>query len=913
MPLGAGTRVGPYEIVAPLGEGGMGQVYRARDTRLDRIVAIKVLPEDRTTDPESRQRFDREARAVAAFSHPNVCAIFDVGHEGDVTYIVMEYLDGETLAARLARGSTRSASGSQTATRTAATPSPTAAGSGGSQPVDAADRRQALPVAETIRIAIALAQALAAAHKAGIVHRDLKPANIMLTRARVKVLDFGLARIVGRDTGDAAATMIASPLTGTGVLLGTMPYMSPEQVEGRDADARSDIFALGSVIYEMATGRRAFEGTSQASLIAAILERQPTPISDLQPLAPAGLDRIVRTCIEKDPDDRWQHASDIARQLRWLETETESGRVAAPATPVAIDPAADTLPVSTRARKTIGWPQASIGVAVLAFGAYYVISGLNRSLGTPVNARTPGAVHMSLSVPGVTISDAKVAPDGRALVLVGRVDEQELGLWVQRLDRPHAERLQVPGFTGGVTWSADGRELAAATTRGLVAVRLDNKLVRSLTSEAFEPTSWGSAGRMLIERIDRLQFLDTGTGQITDPGLIFSIDSEFLPDGRQFLYTGREKDAGNPDGVYLSSIDAPTVRRRVLTGRSIVAYADGHLVFVRDGTLFAQPFDADRGETSGDAKAIVDGVTYFVPNGRAGFDAAADTIVYQTPDPDDAPVWVDRNGNESEAVGSPGLYDLVRISPDGTRAVIYQRDRRFGTGDLWLRDLARNTLTRLTNDEYSEGTVFWSPDGRSIAYSSDREGPPDVYLLDVDRGGSPQLVYRSASVDRVRAWLPNDRLMVTTAGEGARVVALNGTVDEGIKNLPTIPTSVSPDGRWLTFGASTAGRTEISVRPVGEEGATTVVSAGGGQNPVWARDSRSLHYHTDRSIFVVRNTAPATSGRFVAGPPELVLTTSRGIRTFDATPDGQRFIVLRRPPPDFLRMHAIVNWQAQLR
>ena len=896
----------------------MGEVYRARDTRLDRIVAIKVLPEDRTTDPDSRQRFDREARAIAAFSHPNVCAIFDVGHEGDVTYLVMEYLDGETLASRLARGSARSDGTSRTPTGEArpvgrAGPAPTDAPErqAGQTPT-VNDRGRALPVADTIRIAIALAEALAAAHKAGIVHRDLKPGNIMLTRTGVKVLDFGLARIVGRDTGDAAATMIATPLTGTGMLLGTMPYMSPEQVEGRDADARSDIFSLGSVIYEMATGRRAFEGATQASLIAAILERQPTPISELQPLAPSGLERIVRTCLEKDPDDRWQHASDIARQLRWLAAETDSSRVAAPATTATRETTADAPPASVRPRRTIGWPHVAIVVAVLTFAGYLAVSGMNRGEDAGASSRTSGAVHMDLSVPGVTLTDAKVSPDGRALVLVGELNDQD-GLWLRRLDRSQAQRIPVPGFTNGVAWSPDGRELVASTNRGLVAIQIDSGLVRSLTSENFEPTSWGSAGRILIERLDRLQFLDPANGQITDPGYIFTISSEFLPDGRQFLYTGRETDTGNPDGVYLSSIDAPAVRRRVLTGRSIVAYADGHLLFVRDGTLFAQLFDADRGETTGDAKAIVDGVFYFVPNGFSRFDAAADTIVYATPDPDDAPVWVDRKGIESETLGSPGLYDLVRISPDGARAVIYQTDRRQGTGDLWLRDLTRQTLTRLTNDEFSESNVVWSPDGRSLAYSTDRGGPPDIYVLDLEGGGSPRPVYRTPTVDRVRAWLPDNRLVVSTTGTGTRVISLEGTVDERVGNLPAGVTSGSPDGQWITSTASTGGRNEISVHPLGRSGATTVVSSGGGQNPVWARDSRSLYYHTDRSIFVVRNTAPAASGQFVASQPELVLTTSPGIRSFDVTPDGQRFIVLRRPPSDFLRLHAIVNWQAQLR
>ncbi len=557
------------------------------------------------------------------------------------------------------------------------------------------------------------------------------------------------------------------------------------------------------------------------------------------------------------------------------------------------------------------WPAVVIvGLIVLGYLGW---AQLNRRPVAGATSLASGAVHLALSVPGATLTNAWVSPDGRSLALAGRQGELPMSLWIKRLDRPQADPITVPGLTGNVVWSPDGRELAAETSRGIVAVRVDTGVVRSLTSESLGVTSWGSAGTILGGRTDGLRFLNASTGKLDDPGKIFAIHPEFLPDGRRFLFTGREKDSGNPDGVYLASIDAPTVRRKVLDGRAIVAYASGHLLFVRDGTLFAQPFDADRGELRGEAKAIVDGVHYFFPNGSATFDAAADTIVYATPDPDDAPVWVDRKGIEAAAIGSPGLYEMVRISPDGGRAVINQIDRRLGTGDLWLRDLTRHTLTRLTNDEFWEARVVWSPDGRSIAYASDREGPPDVYVLDVDRGGPARLVYRTQTVDYARAWLPGDRLLVTTSGLGARAVRLDGAVDQSHADLPRGLTSASPDGRWVTAVASSDGRNEISVQTFGRSGAAAVVSSGGGQNPVWASDSRSLYYHTDRSIFLVRNTAAPASGQFAPSPPELVLTMPREIRAFDVTPDGQRFIVLRRPPPDFLRMQVIVNWQAKMR
>ncbi|HET9369985.1 MAG TPA: protein kinase [Vicinamibacterales bacterium] len=909
--------------MAPIGEGGMGQVYRAKDTRLDRMVAIKVLLDDHAADPDRRQRFEREARAVAAFSHPNVCAIFDVGHQEDVTYLVMEYLDGETLAARLERGSVRTPSVSR------ATPAPEGPSSGGAgKSVGAADVSHALPVQETLRIATALAEALAAAHRAGIVHRDLKPGNIMLTRTGVKVLDFGLARMTGRDPGAGGATMTGMvPLTGVGMLLGTLPYMSPEQVEGKEVDARSDIFALGSVIYEMATGRRAFDATGQASLIAAILERQPTPIAELQPVAPAGLDRIVRTCLEKDPDDRWQHASDIARQLRWLSAETESSRSSAGA-----DAAVNLSSISTssnaaglprtgdlevpRPRRHYAWPLAAVTIATLVFGGYFGTLGMLGNRPAASAAVDDGAVHFQVGVPGATLTQAAVSPDGRTIALVGQRADSAMGLWLKRLDQRQADPLAVAGVTATATvvWSPDGRELAVNTARGLVAVRVDGGVVRSLTSEPFTPSSWGSAGVMLGRQQDTLRILNVATGQLTPLPDLFTISATFLPDGRRFLNVGRKADSGNPDGIYLTSLEAPAAQQPVASFRSIVRIAAGHLLFVRDGVIFAQPFNADRGEPFGEPKAIADGSTYFLPNGRSNLDAAEGTIAYFAREPDDAPVWVGRNGAEVGRLGSAGLYDEVRISPDGRRAVIYQIDRRQGTGDLWLRDLASNNMTRLTNDEYSESNIVWSPDSQSIVYGWDRNGPPDVYRLDVDRGGAAQLVYRTPTVDYPWAWLPGNRLLVTTSGVGTRVVGMDGVVDESVTGLPRAVSLASPDGNWLvTVGANAStGFNELSVQPLGRPGSPMMVSSGGGGNPIWSRDSRSLYYSRQNSIFVVRNQAPAGGG-FVAGAPELVLSLTRDVRDFDVTPDGQRFLVRQSPPSDFLPLQVIVNWQAKLR
>ncbi len=881
MALSPGNHLGPYEIVAPLGAGGMGEVYKARDPRLDRTVAIKVLAAGSNDDPDRRQRFDREARAVAALSHPNICAVYDVGHDAGVAYLVMEFLDGETLAARLARN----------------------VGPGGAA--------QGLPVGETLAIASQLAAALAAAHKAGIVHRDLKPANVMLTKSGVKVLDFGLARVAtgAAAPGLASGTMTAAtPLTGVGMLLGTLPYMSPEQVEGLEADARSDIFSLGSVLYETATGRRAFEGGSQASLIAAILERQPPPMTQLQPLTPPGLERVVRACLAKAPEDRWQHAGDIARQLAWLSAESESGAVAptSGATPAAAQPAP---------RDKAGLAIAAMGLVAGVIIVGFVFRGFSfrPASGTaPKTGVTP--VQFALSVPGVSLYRAKVSPDGQTLALGGQRADGTTGVWIRRLD--DARPVEVPNVGNDsalVDWSMDGTEIAVNTPRGLIAVRLDGWLARPLASTTSHwLDSWRGDGVLLSGDESGLHRIAAGNGEdrVIIPGL--ALHPRFLSDGRRFLYVARldSKATGNPGGIFLASLPDAQDRRLVLPLASTAVAVAGRLLFVQDGTLFAQPFDSGSSKVSGQPVPIVDGVSYFHPNGGADFDAAGNTIVYQTPQPDDTPVWFDRTGSQVGVLGSPGLYEDARISPDGKRAVVYRSDRRRGTGDLWIEDLARGTSTRLTNDEWSELRVLWSPDGKSIAYGWDKDGPPDVYVLDVDGGAAPRRVFATSAVDFPISWLPGDRLLVSSE-QKYKVVRLDGTVDDTVTGLPTSRRSgltVSPDGRYMAWTSTDTGRGEVYVEPFGRPGSRVQVSVGGGAGPLWSRDGKSLYYVAQHTLFEAAVHAGAT---FTSDPPTPVFTTTAEIGSYDVAPDGRRFLVLREPPPDFLPFNVLVNWQAK--
>jgi len=869
MALAPGSKLGPYEIAGPLGSGGMGQVYRARDARLDRDVAIKVLPAQLAEDEAARARFEREAKAVAALNHPNILAIHDVGHAGAVAYVVTELIEGSSLRERLREGR--------------------------------------FELRKGIEVGRQLAAGLGAAHAKGIVHRDMKPENVMITRdGRVKILDFGLAlrEEAHAPASEDAHTPTRTSLTNPGTVLGTAGYMAPEQVRGEPADARSDIFSLGAVLFEIFTGQRAFQRDTFAETLTAIL-REPPP----EPTAsgahwPSTLSAIVRRCLEKKPDERFHSAQDLAFALEAAGSgsfDSSSGgtRVAGP---------------SSSARK-LGWRLAVGvlgGVALLGYLGVRLAGARTAGAASP----TPGAIQFAASVPGVPLFRAYPSPDGRTLAMSGQRADGKVGLWIRRLDE--SKGVEVSGldsFTGGVAWSPDGTEIAAGTARGPAAIRLDGWLVRSLAADRkFAPSVWGRGGAILSGGISRARTLAVLSGEIRDAVTGMGASPAFLPDGRRFLYTGREgdKNKGNPDGLYVASLDAPGQSRMVLKARTTGIYADGYLLFVRDGTLFAQPFDPKRAELSGQPSPIVDGVTYFMPNGGANFNAAAGTITFVTPPPDDAPTWFDRRGVEVGTLGTAGIYGSASIAPDGRRVVVYQSDRRQGTGDLWLHDLERGSTTRLTSDEYSELSVLWSPDGQSIVYGWDRDGPPDVYVLDVDSGAPPRLLYASADVDFPVAWLPGNRVVIWSSDGTYKIVGLDGKAEERAPEIPSRARTlvVSPDGRWLAYDARDSGRSEVYLQPFERPGAAVQVSRNGGAGPLWARDGRTLYYQAERTIY---QAVVHMEGAVATDSPAPVVTLDREIESFDVTPDGQRFLVLRQAPPGFLPVQVIVNWRAKLK
>jgi serine/threonine protein kinase len=572
-----GTRLGVYEVTAQIGAGGMGEVYKGRDTRLDRTVAIKVLPEALATDPQFRERFDREARTISRLAHPNICTLFDVGEDAGTAFLVRELLDGETLESRCMRASAK--------------------GSG-------------LPLDEAMRIAMEMADALAAAHRQGIVHRDLKPGNIFLARRggappTAKLLDFGLARTEPALTVDGAAEMPTAPpqaITAQGTILGTFQYMAPEQVTAGPADARTDIFAFGSVLYEMITGKKAFEGKTPTNLVAAILERDPPPLTTVQPLAPPLVASIVRKCMAKNPDDRWQTASDLASALRWAAEGTNA--TTSDATAVAGMPRTKARRVASRAAAAAGiLGSIAIGIAV---GARYMSRVTTPAAVVRFEVQPPPDVTLTPS-PIASAAQLALSPDGRRLAFVATRRRTASQLWIRPLDDVRAQPL--PGTEGASYpfWSPDSRFLAFFAGGKLKKIDTAGGVPQVLCSAGIgRGGAWNPDGILLFGQGDSPISRIADSGGVVTPATTFDPNQavigqtwpQFLPDGRHFLYYQRSL---KPEyrGVYLTSLNSSS-STRILESDGMAVYASGHIVFVRDGTLFAQAFDGRTLQTSGD-------------------------------------------------------------------------------------------------------------------------------------------------------------------------------------------------------------------------------------------------------------------------------------------------------------------------
>jgi eukaryotic-like serine/threonine-protein kinase len=880
MTLEAGSRLGPYEILAAIGAGGMGEVYRARDTRLERTVAVKVLPEHMTSDADLRQRFEREAKTISQISHPHICALYDVGREGDRDYLVMELLDGESLAARLDKGP--------------------------------------LPAEQLLRHGIEIADALDKAHRLGIVHRDLKPGNVMLTKSGVKLLDFGLAKFqaAARDKVLSGVSVLATeaqksqPLTERGTVLGTFQYMAPEQLEGGEADSRSDIFAFGAVLYEMATGKKAFSGKSQASLAGSILRDDPTSVTEIAPMMPPALNRVIKTCLAKDPEDRFQTAHDVKLQLQWV---AEGGSQAGLPAPVA---------ARRKSRERLAWGVAAAGlVAAAALGFGFVRRA----------PAVPRAVRFEVAAPeGIIAVDApRVSPDGRYVAFNATDSEGKTRIWVRPLNAITAQPLNGTEGTGRPFWSPDSRFLGFMAEGKLKKIEVTGGPAQKICDA---PTgadgSWSSQGVILYDGTgnDPIYRVPAAGGT---PTVAVKADKngqvgwpEFLPDGRHFLFMAI---AAKPeDSKYrVGSIDS-TDSKPFAPAQTLVTYAPpGYLLFVRDRTLVAQRFDPKSIRTEGEPIPLAEHIgTDSV--GLATFSVSRDgTLAYRTGEAGARLLWLDASGKELEALGDRGEYFNPALSRAGDRLAFDLNDPRGGKTDIWIRDLARGVNSRFTFGEGNNGVSVWSPDGATIVFRSDRSGLYDLYEKPSSGQGEEKILLKSDEPKFATDWSRDGRYIafasqnqktgwnawaLPTFGDRKPIPIVVGAFAE------TLP-KFSPDVRFVAYQSNESGRAEIYVQSFPTPSGKWQASSSGGSDPAWSADGKKLFYRAaDQKLMAVDVEAGET---FKAGIPQALFParvqpgTARN--KYVVSVDGKRFLMISPLGREALTPTTVVlNWSAEL-
>jgi Tol biopolymer transport system component len=913
MPILPGTRLGPYEILSAIGAGGMGEVYKARDTRLDRIVAIKVLPTHLADRPELRDRFEREAKTIASLNHPHICVLHDIGHQDGTDYLVMEYIEGETLAQRLVKG--------------------------------------ALPIQQVLQYAIEIADALDKAHRKDVTHRDLKPGNIMLTKSGTKLLDFGLAKLKqGAAPADVPLSELPTakdPLTAQGTILGTLQYMAPEQLEGKEVDARTDIFAFGAVVYEMATGKRAFEGKSQASLIAAILEREPPPMSSLQPMTPPALDRVVKRCLAKEPDERCQNAKDLTDELKWI-AEGGSQLTFAPT-------------ASAKGMPSLGRRAIILSVGTLLLGA--AIAGLAVWNLKSSPALTPQPVtRMIISLPpgqqlgGVDFAPAvALSPDGRYLAYVARqglVDDVDLPgdipayvgrqggsqqIYLRAMDSLEAKPIHGtegafnPFFSPDGQWVgffADGRLKKVSVSGGAAVILGDSGNPRG--------AAWGSQGMIALGRVlnsPLLQVPDAGG----TPQALTRFESgenthrwpEFLPGGKAVLFV-----AGNRIGYILNNAQIAVQvvgtgeRRNLIPGGAQAHYAtSGHLVYAQGGNLMAVAFDLQRLTATGATVPVVEGVLQSQNNGYAQYSISAGGSLVYVPggflsNQAKRLVWVSRKGAEQPLAAPAHSYFQPRLSPDGRRLAVAT------TGQetlAWLYDLSRETLTRFSIEGSVNQAPVWTPDGKRIAFDSSKEGPLNIYWGLADGSGELERLTSSEYLPAPMSWSPDGQLLA--------FVEFNPATQHDIwvlrmadrKAQPFLRTRFdeteprfSPDGHWLAYISDESGRYEVYVQPYPGPGGKWQISKEGGTQPVWNRNGRELFYRSGDKMMAVDI---ATQPGFSASTPRMlfegVFDREWGpVTDYDVSPDGQRFLMVKPAEREQARptqINVVLNWFEELK
>jgi len=875
MALNSGSRLGPYEILAPLGAGGMGEVYRARDTRLDRTVAIKILPAQFSSDPVHKQRFEREAKTISSLNHPHICVLHDIGHQDGIDYLVMECVEGETLAKRLEKGS--------------------------------------LPLEQVLKYGAQIADALDKAHRSGVVHRDLKPGNIMLTPMGAKLLDFGLAKPASplASLATLTATKQESPVTEQGTILGTFQYMSPEQIEGKELDGRSDVFSLGAVLYEMVTGQRAFQGKSQLSVASAILEKEPAPISTIKSMTPPVLDHAIRRCLPKDPDERWQTARDLMLELKWI---AESGSQAGVPAPV----------ISHRkARERLTQVTAAISLlAAIAFAIGFVM----RAPKAPQPMRLSADIGADVTLLTTYGPAAILSPDGTRLAFVAASSDQKQRIYVRSLDQLQAAALPGTENARDPFFSPDGQWLGFFADGTLKKISVQGGAAVTLCDAVYgRGGSWGEDGTIVFAPgIQTALSKVSAAGGMPQP--LTSLDKQageyshrwpqMLPGGKALLFASSVFGGNYEDAHIVVYSISSGQRKTVLRGGFHPRYLPtGHLVYMHEGTLFAVPFDLKRLEVTGQPAPVLEGVVTNPANGGAQFSfSETGNLLYvagRSTTQNFSIEWMDWEGKFTPLREAPGDYRNPAFSPDGKRLALEIREGR--RTDIWVYEWERDTLTRLTFGGNGNFRPVWTPDGQRITYTTMEKGGYDLNWKHADGAGDALRLTQDKSPKFPHSWRPDAQVLAfiqfnPDTSWDILTLPIEGNEKSGWKpgepkpfvNTPAfeLAPAFSPDGRWLAYASNETGNYEVYVRPFPGPGDKWQISTGGGTFPKWSRNGKELFYRTpDGKIMVTAYTD--TPDSFHADKPQLwspgQFTILEGNLSFDLHPDGKRFAVLKAP------------------
>ena len=903
MGLSCGTKLGPYEIQNALGAGGMGEVYRARDTRLNRTVAIKILPTHLSCSAELKARFEREAQAVSSLNHPHICHLYDIGSHDGTSYLVMEYLEGESLADRLRKGP--------------------------------------LPLKQTLEFGFQITEALAIAHRTGILHRDLKPGNVMLTASGAKLLDFGLAKTSPALPAAAAAAISgmtpstptmtiaelsssAEDLTQRGTVLGTFQYMAPEVLQGAEADARSDIFSLGCVLYEMATGRRAFEGKSQLSVLTGILEHDPAPLSQVQPTSPAALDHVVRTCLAKNPEERFQTAQDVKLQLKWI---AEGSVQTQPAVPERKSP-------------RLPWAVAGVSLllAVAAIAAY--ISRPSDQSQAVVRSFIPPPAGTSFVTLAPGAGTPAISPDGTRFVFAARDDKGKNLLYVRALSSLTATPLAGTDDASYPFWSPDSHEIGFFAQGKMKKIDANGGPPQVLCDATIgRGGTWSKDGVIVFAPGPTVGlFRVSAQGGTPEPATKLDVSRGenshrwpfFLPDGKHFLFWARNSHGIQENTVYVGTVGSLNPRELAKI-ESMAMYIGGYLLFMRGQTLIAQPFNPERLEISGAPVPVAEHVLINTTSYRPVFSASENgTLIYQmgTEQGGWRLLWFSRNGQITGSVGDVDRYFDPAISPDGSHVAVALFNTQ-GTPDTWIFDLRRNTKTRLTFGPAMQRYPVWTPDGKTIYFGSNGKGATHVYTKAADGSGPEQTVMEQDSFDFPQDVSPDQKYLVymrelgdQNRQTGTALWALPLSGGER-KPFPIVSSqfqlraaSVAPQGKWMSYESNESGRFEIYVTAFPGGGAKWQVSTNGGAAAKWRRDGKELFFLDPTDNLMAVDVSPS-GATIQLGTPH-TLFRAAGVQDtlgpYDVTADGKKFLVNSGDVKEENQPLTLVqNWPAQLK